>query len=202
MTARDAARRQPTSAKRAVLFEGFDRIRGAAWIITAGGGEQRTERYLVAANQKDKNGTHWTRLPVSDVGRRLSRRVGGRGAGANREHVAAQTIELGIVGLAPSADRDVGCGAVAQRRQQLDAGELAQPALQSVAIDRGMLMTRHNDPDTRKAKRGSVDPDIEIRGPDTLPLSNDCLYVSAPRETMLARKTEAVVTRLRTCLAA
>ena len=78
MTARDAARRQPTSAKRAVLFEGFDRIRGAAWIITAGGGEQRTERYLVAADQQDKNGTHWTRLPVSDVGRRLNNTVRAR----------------------------------------------------------------------------------------------------------------------------
>ena len=65
-----------------------------------------------------------------------------------------------------------------------------------------MLMTRHNDPDARKTEWGSVDPDIEIHGPDALPLSNDCLYVEAPRETMLARETEAVVTRLRTCLAA
>jgi hypothetical protein len=65
-----------------------------------------------------------------------------------------------------------------------------------------MLMARHNDSDARKTERGSMDPDIEIRGPDTLPLSNDCLYVDSPREAMLARKTEAVVTRLRTCLAA
>ena len=69
-------------------------------------------------------------------------------------------------------------------------------------VDRGVLVTRHDDPNARNAKRGSQNPDIEIRGPNSLPLSNDSLYVEAPRQAMLSRKTEAVVTRLRTCLAA
>jgi hypothetical protein len=63
-------------------------------------------------------------------------------------------------------------------------------------------MARHNDPDARKPKRGSEDSDIEVRSPNTLPLSNDALYVGASRQPMLSREPKAVVTRLRTCLAA
>ena len=63
-------------------------------------------------------------------------------------------------------------------------------------------MSRHDDPDTRRAKRGGDDPDVQVRGPNSLPLSNDGLYVGAPRQPVATRKFEAVVTRLRTCLAA
>jgi hypothetical protein len=121
---------------------------------------------------------------------------------ADRDDVTTQRVERDIVRLAPSTNGDVHRGALMQSRQQLHARELTQATLESVAIHGGMLMTRHDDPDARKTERGSVDPDIEIRGPDSLPLSKDGLYVEAPREPMLARKAEAVVTRLRTCLAA
>lgn len=90
----------------------------------------------------------------------------------------------------------------AKHRQQLQANELAKAPLEAVAIDGGVLVTRHDDPDAGNAKRGSEDPDIEMYGPDSLPLSNDGLYVEAPRQPVATRKIEAVVTRLRTCLAA
>jgi hypothetical protein len=62
-----------------------------------------------------------------------------------------------------------------------------------------VLMTRHHNSDPRTAERGSEDPDIEMDGPKSLPLSNDGLYVEAPRQPVATRETKAVVTRLRTC---
>ena len=75
MTARDSARREPTAAQRTVFFERFDRIRGAAWIITARGRQQRTQRDLISANEKNENGTQRSRLPVSAIGRRMEQSV-------------------------------------------------------------------------------------------------------------------------------
>jgi hypothetical protein len=124
-----------------------------------------------------------------------------RRAVADRDDVAAETIEACVVGFAPRANGDVS-RTVAKRRQQFDPDELPQATFESVAVDRGVLMARHDDPDARKTKRGSEDSDIEIRSPNPLPLSNDVLYIEAPRQPMLPRIAEAVVTRLRTCLAA
>jgi hypothetical protein len=127
-----------------------------------------------------------------------------RRALANRENVPAQRLQLSPVRFAPRPNGNVrrAVGAAgAERRQQLEPSELLQTSLESIAVDGGVLVARHDDPDTRNAERGSEDPDIEIRGPNSLPLSNDGLNVEAPREPMATRKTEAVVTRLRTCLA-
>jgi len=52
-------------------------------------------------------------------------------------------------------------------------------------------MARNDDADARKAKRGSEDSGIEMRRPNSLPLSNDGLNVSAPRQSVAARKTKA-----------
>ena len=60
-------------------------------------------------------------------------------------------------------------------------------------------MTRNDDPHSRKCERGSEDADVEMHGPNSLPLSNDGLYVGAPRQSVATRKAKAVVTRLRTC---
>ena len=84
---------------------------------------------------------------------------------------------------------------------KLEAHELAEPSLQPVAVDGAVLVTRNHDPDSRMTKRGSEDADIEIRGPNSLPLSDDILDVGASRQSLPARKAEAAVRRLRTCLA-
>jgi len=39
-------------------------------------------------------------------------------------------------------------------------------------------------------ERGSDDPDIEVSGPDTLPLSRDALQLRTPRDSCLPRKAE------------
>jgi hypothetical protein len=120
---------------------------------------------------------------------------------AHGHDIATQPVELGIICLAARANGNVG-RPVTERWQEFDSSELTQPTLESIAVDRGVLMTRHDDPDTRKTERGSEDSDIEIRGPNSLPLSNDVLYVRAPRQSMLARETKTIVRRQRTCLAA
>jgi hypothetical protein len=65
-----------------------------------------------------------------------------------------------------------------------------------------MLVSRHDDANARNAERGSEDPDIEMYGPNSLPLSNDGLKILRARQPLATREPKAVVTRLRTCLAA
>jgi hypothetical protein len=62
-----------------------------------------------------------------------------------------------------------------------------------------VLVTRHDNPDSRRAERGSEDPDIEMCGPNSLPLSNDGLNVGTPRQLVATRKTKTVVRPRRTC---
>ena len=89
-----------------------------------------------------------------------------------------------------------------EQRQDVDPHDFAQAALQSISRDGGVAIARDYQADARVRTRGSQDSHVEVSGTNPLPLSNDRLYVGSPREAMLARKTEAVVTRLRTCLAA
>src|SRR5215217_88793 len=93
----------------------------------------------------------------------------------NYEHVRSQRVERGLVCLPPSPDGDVESGTLSKRREQLDPYELAQPAFESVAIDRRVLVEGNHDPNARNAERGSEDSHIEVHGPDSLPLSNDGL---------------------------
>ena len=122
-----------------MALERLDGVRGAAWIITAGSGQQRTERHLISANEQNEDGTHVGRLPVSDVGRRTGRRVVGacrRGPSADRLDITAQRVEPGVVRFATSPDGDVSGRRPTEGGQQLDAGELAKTTLESVPVDR------------------------------------------------------------------
>ena len=93
----------------------------------------------------------------------------------HRGNIGAQRVERGGVRFAARANDDVERRVRAQRGQQTETRELAQATLEPVAIDGGVLMARHDDPDTGKGERGSLDPDIEVCGPNALPLSNDAL---------------------------
>jgi hypothetical protein len=64
-----------------------------------------------------------------------------------------------------------------------------------------MSVPRNHDSNTRMRERGSEGSDIEVRGPNSLPLSNNGLQVAAPRQSVATRKSKARVRRLRTCLA-
>jgi hypothetical protein len=197
VAARNATQGKPTTTKGAVLLERFNGVCGTAWIITARGRQQRTERELVAANNEHEHALHNASRPRRSAD-------GGAGAvnrdiGCNRLNVGAKRVDGRLVGLVACTNGDVERGELAQRGQQRDARDLAKPSLEPVAIDGGVLVTRHDDPDARRTKRGSTDPDIEVHGPNSLPLSNDSLNIEASRQPVAARKSEAVVTRLRTC---
>ena len=115
-------------------------------------------------------------------------------------HVAAKRVERGSIRFAARSNGDVD-GRRSDDRQKLQTRKLAEAAFEPVTIDCRVLMTRNHDPDARNAKRGSKDPDIEMNGPNSLPLSNDGLNIRTPRQPVPARKVEAVVRRPRTCLA-
>jgi len=117
----------------------------------------------------------------------------------DRAHVGTKRVERGAVGLVPRANRYVERRLAPKGGQQLQADEFAEPSLETVAIHGGVLMARHHDSDTRRSERGSEDPDIEMHGPNSLPLSNDGLDVDTPRQSVATRESKAVVRRLRTC---
>ena len=90
-----------------------------------------------------------------------------------------------------------------QRRKQFETHEFAEPSLHAIAANGAVPISRNHDRNPRMMQRGSEDSDIEVRGPNPPPLSNDILNVGASRQSLPARKAEAApfVRRLRTCLA-
>jgi hypothetical protein len=132
--------------------------------------------------------------------RRFSRRRG-REAANHAADVARETVERRIVGLATSSDRHVARRFGPERRKQPGSRQFSKPPLEAVAIDRGVVVSWHDDPNPRMRQRGREHADIEVRGANSLPLLNDCLNVEASGEPSLARKSEAV-RRRRICSAA
>lgn|SRR6185503_13272972 len=120
-------------------------------------------------------------------------------------NVGPELFHGGGVSLASRTDGDVGRHTGRARRskrgQQREARPFAQAALEPIPIDRAVLVSRDHDANARNAERGSEDSNVEMFGPNSLPLSNDGLNIRTPREPVLTRKVEAVVMRLRTCLA-
>jgi hypothetical protein len=170
-------------------FECFDRVRGAAWIITAGWRQQRRERHLITANKQHEKSSH------SELRRRDIR----SDTGLNEQYIRTQTVDVRSIRLGSRANRDVDRRTGAQRGQETDAHELAQSALEPVAIDGGVFVTRNHDSNSRKCERGSEDAHVEVCCPNSLPLANDGLNVEAFRQSVTTRKAKTVVTRLRTC---
>jgi hypothetical protein len=190
VAARDTTQRKPATTQRTVTLKRLDGIRGAAWIITARGWKQRGKRHLVAAHKQNEQSAH----------ERTLREVAGVGdAGSNGDHVRSQSVDRGGVRLASRANGEIDGGLFAKRRKKFDTHELSQAPFQSIAIDGRALMARDNDTNAWKLERGSDDPDIEMYGPNTLPLSNDGLYVGAPRQSISTREGKSAVMRLRTC---
>jgi hypothetical protein len=115
--------------------------------------------------------------------------------------VLSQRRKLGRIRFTTSANRDVGRRSIAQGRQQLNADQFAKSSLEPVSVHRGMSVPWNDNANARMSERGSEGSDIEMHGPNSLPLSNDRLQVGAPRQPVATRKSKAVVRRLRTCLA-
>ena len=131
-------------------------------------------------------------------------RFGFRGANETLRHgsnIHSQCGERRAIRFASSANHDVGCRRGRDSWKQRRAHELAQSALQRVAIDGRALMPRHHQPDPRTRERGSGRSDIEMHGPNALPLPNNSLQIVAPRQSSLTREPELALTPRRTCWA-
>jgi len=94
---------------------------------------------------------------------------------ANRQDVQPEPVERCGVGFSACANRDVDRRLTGERREQLRANELAKTTLETIAIHGGVVVAWDDDADARMNERGSEDPDVEVPGPDSLPLSNDGL---------------------------
>lgn len=86
-----------------------------------------------------------------------------------------------------------------KRGQKLQPRQLAKPPLEAVAIHCGVLMSRNHETDPGMIERGSDGADVEVDGPDSLPLSDDGLQVGSPRQSIPTRKSKILVMRRRTC---
>jgi hypothetical protein len=116
-------------------------------------------------------------------------------------HIGAQSVERGAVCLSARSNGEVHGRACSQRRQEVDANELAEPALEPVPIDGSVTVARNDDAHARMRERGSEYSDVEIHSPDSLPLLNGRFQISAPRHPKATREATPVVTRRRTCSA-
>lgn len=69
--------------------------------------------------------------------------------------------------------------------------DLAKPALQPIAVDRGAPVLRDNESGTRvaSARKGSDYPNIEVFGAESLPCSRDHAQLGAARDAMTTRKS-------------
>jgi hypothetical protein len=165
MAAGDSTKGKPATANGTMSLNRFDGIRGAAWIITARGREERRQRHLISTDEQNENGPHTG----------LRARVVAGDTRLNREHVGAQCIETSPICIGSTSNSHVDWRTLAKCREQFGPHELAQPSLQSVAIDGRVVVERNHDPDARSGERGSEDTDVEVNGPNSLPLSNDRL---------------------------
>src|SRR4051812_15461791 len=84
-------------------------------------------------------------------------------------------------------------------RQEFESHDFAHTSLQLVAIHGSVAVSRNDDADPGKPKRGSEMTDVEVTTPKSLPLSNDGFQFALSRQAKLPREASAIVRRLRTC---
>ena len=76
--------------------------------------------------------------------------------------------------------------------------DFSEAALQSIAVHRGLSVSRHDDAHSGKAERGSARPDREVPGSYDFPLLLDALDLCAATDALRPRKAQARFTRRRT----
>jgi hypothetical protein len=191
VAARDAANGKPASPRGSVTLERLDRVRGATRIITARGREQRRQRYLIGAYDEHEHLFH------TFIDRSRIHLIADEPA-RERRHVRTHRADRRRVRLMTRTQHDVDRGMPLERGQELETDQLAHAPLELVARHVRPLLQRDDEAHSRTRERGSAHPDVEVRGPDSLPLSNDALKIGRPREAIAPRKTEPV-RRPRTC---
>lgn len=83
-------------------------------------------------------------------------------------------------------------------RKDILSHDLAQAALQAVAIHRIPPVPRHDDPDPWKTERGSARPKREMTGPYDFPLLLHTPDFCATADALRPRVAQAPLTRRRT----
>ena len=68
--------------------------------------------------------------------------------------------------------------------------QLAEPALETIAIDRRSSVLRHHEPDAGmlQMQKGSAHPNVEMFGAKALPFSRNLAKLGATRDAVTARK--------------
>lgn len=158
-----------------------------------------------AVSVRSPPGSRARRGPERAASRLVRGRLGcrrGRKSRNDRVDVGRNALESSGVRLASSSNRHVVRRGCPQHGQQASARQLAEPTLESVAVDRGLMVSWHDDPDPGTRQRGREHADVEVRGANSPPLLYNPLNVEAPCEASLTRKPKAAVRRRRTCSAA
>lgn len=204
MATPDSANGEPTPACGAVLLQRLDGVRGATRKITTGCREQRSERDLVCPNNENQQRPHESSVaflptwPFRAGRKRQSR--------AHAFHLGAECGEVSRISLVPRAYHHVErVGRRPEPREQLQSCDLSKSPLELIAPHSRHSVLRHDETDPAMGLRGSDYSDVEMRGPKSLPPTNDSLYFCSPRQPMAARKAKIVNTRFRrprTCSAA
>jgi hypothetical protein len=176
----NAAHCKPAPAYGSMPFECLDRVRGTAWIITARWRQKRRQRHLISANDENEKRSHMMAL------RELLIAGDTR---TNNRHIELERTDRGGVCLAARTNGDVEHDLLTKRRKQFQPHQLPQSPFEPVPVHRRVLMSWHHDRDPWKRERGSEDPHIEMRSPNSLPLANDGLNVVPPRQTIPTRKS-------------
>ena len=70
--------------------------------------------------------------------------------------------------------------------------DFPEPPFHAIAIDGGVRILRHDDSCPGVTQKGSDVPNLEICGPESLPLQADCLKRAFPRQPIGAREAAAV----------
>ena len=116
----------------------------------------------------------------------------------SRTHAFRQLVDKGIEGclIGISLRFDYGIDRP-QSSKNPGTYDLPQPTLQTITRDSCMTVLRDDKPDTRMTQRGSENSDLEVLGPNTLPLSSCPLDVRTLREPVAPREGKST-TRQRT----
>ncbi len=91
--------------------------------------------------------------------------------------------------------------------KQYRSRDLAQPALEKVALDRGFAVLGNNDTNTQmpETRKGSAHPNIKMFGSKALPCSRNCTQLRAAGDAAASRKVSgrmSVVLRAATAVGA
>lgn len=117
---------------------------------------------------------------------------------AKRRHRITQLREVRRVSARQRIEHDIKRCSRRELRRPGGACQFAKSALESIAIDGAVLVTRHHNADAMRVQKGSKDPNLKLRGSDSLPFAADHQEVCRARQPPRRRHAARCLRRLRT----